>query len=138
MRLILGLALAIFGAGTAAGLGATSLSVAHPPPTPPGVVRYMEALRRDDGKQIWASYSPAFRERRIREGDSEAATIALFETLRQRGASIDEETYVGGYQAQESGYFLCVTRHYRPKQAPIEVVWIFQTDEASLIDRIVV
>jgi hypothetical protein len=98
----------------------------------------MDALRRHDGRQIWASYSPAFRERRVEEGDSEAATIALFEEQRRKGASIDEEAYVGGYQAPESGYYLCVTRHYRPDAPPIEVVWIFQTDDAGLIDRIVI
>jgi hypothetical protein len=46
--------------------------------------------------------------------------------------------YVGGYQAPESGYFLSVTRHFHLKAAPIEVVWIFQTDGAGLIDRTVI
>jgi hypothetical protein len=121
-----------------AGFGVASRAVAHSAPVPVGVARYMAALRRQDWAQIWASYSPAFRERRIEEGDSEAATVALFEEQRRKGASIDEEVFVGGYQAQESGYFPCVTRHFCPNQAPIEVVWIFQTDEAGLIDRIVI
>jgi hypothetical protein len=138
VRLFPALALAILAAGGATGLGVASLAGAHPPPAPVGVVRYMEALRRHDGKQIWASYSPAFRERRIREGDSEAATVAFFAEQGQKGASIDEETYVGGYQAPEFGYYLCVTRHFRPDAAPIEVVWIFQTDDAGLIDRVVI
>jgi hypothetical protein len=138
VRFLLALALAIFALGAAAGFGAAGLAVAHPPAVPAVVARYMEALRRHDGKQIWASYSPAFQARRIQEGDSEEATIALFDRLRREGASIDEEVCVGGYQAQESGYFLCVTRHFRPNQAPIEVVWIFQTDGNGLIDRIVV
>ena len=137
-RLVLGLAPATFLAGGAVGFGVAGLAVAHPTPVPVGVARYMAALRRHDGAQIWASYSPAFRERRIQEGDSEAATVALFDEQRRKGARIDEEEYVGGYQAQESGYFLCVTRHFRPGAAPIEVVWIFQTDEAGLIDRIVI
>jgi hypothetical protein len=98
----------------------------------------MEALRHHDGKLIWASYSPALQEQHTREGDSEAVTIAFFDEQRRKGARIDEEAYVGGYQAQESGYYLYVTRHYRPNASPIEVVWIFQTDGDGLIDRIVV
>jgi hypothetical protein len=121
-----------------AGFGAASFAGSHPPPAPAGVVRYMDALRRHDGQQIWASYSPAHQEQLVREGDSEDATIAFFDDQRQKGARIDEEAYVGGYQATESGYYLCVTRHFRPNQAPIEVVWIFQTDDQGLIDRIVI
>jgi hypothetical protein len=138
VRLVLGLALAIFALGAAAGFAATNLMVAHPPPASVGVTRYMEGLRRLDGKQIWASYSPAFRKSHVEEGGSEDATSAFFAEQRQKGARIDEVEYVGGYQAQESGYFLFVTRHFRPNQDPIEIVWIFQTDEAGLIDRIVI
>jgi hypothetical protein len=138
MRFPLGLALVIFTLGSAGGFGAARVVIAPPIPAPVGVVRYMDALRRHDGRLIWASYSPALRERRIEEGDSEAATVALFDRFRQDGASIDDVVYVGGYQARESGYYLCVTRHFRAGAAPIEVVWIFQTDPAGLIDRIVV
>jgi len=31
-----------------------------------------------------------------------------------------------------------VTRHFRPHDQTIEVVWIFQTDPAGLIDRVVI
>jgi hypothetical protein len=140
---LLAIALAIFAAGGAVGFGAAGFAAADrahpdPPPAPVGVARYMAALRDHDGRQIWASYSPAFQERRIAEGDSEAATIALFDEQRQKGARIDEEVYVGGYQGQESGYFLYVTRHNRPNLPPVEVVWIFQTDDQGRIDRIVI
>jgi hypothetical protein len=76
-----------------------------------GVARYVAALRRHD--------------RPVRE-------------QRRRGARIDDEEYVGGYRRPESGYFLCVTRHLRPNPPPLEVVWILQTDDAGLIDRIVI
>jgi hypothetical protein len=138
VRFILALAVATFALGSAAGFEAARFATSPHQPAPIGVVRYMEALRRHDGKQIWSSYSPAFQERRIQEGDSEAATIGFFDEQREKGARIDEEEYVGGYQAPESGYFLYVTRHFRPNHAPIEVVWIFQTDDAGLIDRIVI
>jgi hypothetical protein len=52
IRFLLGSALAIFGAGSAAGFGAANLNVARPPSAPAGVVRYLEALRRHDGKLI--------------------------------------------------------------------------------------
>jgi hypothetical protein len=137
MRFALALALAIFAVGSAVGFGAARFTSTRASP-PIGVGRYMDALCRHDGRLIWASYSPAFQERRVEEGDSEAATIALFDKLRRDGSSIDEVVYVGGYEAKESGYFLCVTRHFRAGAEPIEVVWIFQTDPAGLIDRIVV
>jgi hypothetical protein len=138
MRFLLAFVLAAFAAGSAAGFGAAQLATAQRTSPPIGVVRYMDALRQLDGRLIWASYSAAFQERRILEGDSEAATIALYEKFREDGASIDETIYVSGYQARESGYFLYVTRHFRPHDQPIEVVWIFQTDPAGLIDRVVI
>jgi hypothetical protein len=138
VRLFLALMVAVFALGSAAGFGAASLVTPRSHPAPVGVIRYMEALRRHDGKQVWASYSRAFQEQHIRDGGSEADTIAFFEEQRQKGARIDEEAYVGGYQAPESGYYLFVTRHFRPNQATIEVVWIVQTDDAGLIDRIVI
>jgi hypothetical protein len=138
MRFLLAFVLAAFVAGSATGFGAAQLATAQRASPAIGVVRYMDALRHQDGRQIWASYSAAFQERHILEGDSEAATIALYEKFREDGASIDETIYVGGYQARESGYFLYVTRHFRPHDQPIEVVWIFQTDSAGLIDRVVI
>jgi hypothetical protein len=138
MHSLLGIALAIFAAGIAAGFGIAGLAAPKPSPAPVGVTRYMSGLRDHDGQQIWASYSPAHQEQLVREGDSEDATIAFFDDQRQKGARIDEEAYVGGYQAAESGYYLFVTRHFRPNAAPIEVVWIFQTDDQGLIDRIVI
>jgi hypothetical protein len=138
MHSLLGVALAIFAAGIATGFGMAGLAAPKHPTAPVGVTRYMVGLRDHDGKEIWTSYSPAHQEQLVRDGDSEDATIAFFDDQRQKGARIDEEAYVGGYQAAESGYYLYVTRHFRPNAAPIEVVWIFQTDDQGLIDRIVI
>jgi hypothetical protein len=136
MRFSLALALAIFGAGGAAGFGAASLAGAHPPPAPVGVVRYVAGLRAWDGHAVWQSYSPDYQTLLREQGGGEAATVDLYDELRAKGASIDEVSYIGGYQTKGGGYYLYVTRHYRPNEEPTEVVWVFRTDADGLIESI--
>ena len=136
MRVLLALALAIFGVGTAAGFGAARLTAARTPDVPVGVVRYMAGLRAWDGRAVWRSYSPDYQALLTDQGTSEAATVALYDELRRQGASIDEVSHVGGYQTRGGGYFLYVTRHVRPDAEPTEVVWVFRTDADGLIESI--
>jgi hypothetical protein len=136
MRFFLALALAIFGAGGAAGYEAARLGGAHQAPPPVGVVRYMAGLRAWDGHAVWRSYSPDLQALLRDEGGGEAATVALYDELRARGASIDAVAYIGGYQTKDGGYFLYVTRHVRPDAEPAEVVWVLRTDADGLIESI--
>ena len=96
----------------------------------------MDGLQHLDGREVWASYSDAYRDFLIAEGGSEDATVALYDELRQNHASIDEVTYLGGYQTPRRGYFLYRTRHFVTNQEPSEVVWIFRTDADGLVEMI--
>lgn len=125
-----------FVVGISVGFGAGFSVAPRPPPPAIGVAGYMDGLQKLDGHKIWESYAPDFQDQRIQEGDSEAATVALFDHLRQGNASIDEVTYLGGYQTTERGFFLYRTRHFRPNQEPIEVVWIFLTDPDGMVEMI--
>ena len=87
MRSLLAISLGVFLTGGAASFELSNFVVRHPPLAPVGVTRYMEALREHDGKRIWASYSPAFQEVRVREGDSPAATIAFYDEQGKAPAS---------------------------------------------------
>jgi hypothetical protein len=136
MRVLLALALAVFGVGTAAGFGAARLTAARTPDVPVGVVRYMAGLRAWDGHAVWRSYSPDYQALLTDQGASEASTVALYDELRKQGASIDEVSYVGGYQAKNAGYFLYVTRHFQKDRESTEVVWVLRTDADGLIESI--
>jgi hypothetical protein len=113
--------------------GLTTPRVSAPPV---GVTRYFDGLRAWDAHTVWSSYSADYQQTLQEEGTSEQATASLYQSLRQQGASIDEVSYVGGYQTSKSGYFLYVTRHFATNEPPTEVVWVFQTDNAGLIDSI--
>jgi hypothetical protein len=107
-----------------------------PPPPAVGVVRYIEGMRAWDGRAVWASYAPDYQRLLESEGGGETATVSLYADLRGKGSSIDEVSYVGGYQTRTSGYFMYVTRHLPKGEDPTEVVWVFRTDEAGLIESI--
>src|SRR5262249_40154618 len=126
-----------FALGCAVGFGAGSRLAPRPPAPAAGVARYMTGLQKYDGELIWTSYSAYFQEQRINQGDSEGKTRALYDDLRNKGARIDDVTYIGGYQTSKIGYFMYVTRHYRTGEEPIEVVWIFVTDSDGLIDMVI-
>jgi hypothetical protein len=117
-----------FATGRRVALPATALAV--------GVARYVEGMRTWNGRAVWESYSPDYQDLLAEEGGGEAETVRLYDELRQQGASIDEVAYIGGYQTNHGGYFLYVTRHIDKGEGASEVVWVFRTDEAGLIDGI--
>ncbi len=124
----------VFLSGSLVGFDISRQSAKPPPPV--GVIRYVEGLRAWDGHAIWASYSPDYQTMLGEEGGGEAATVLLYNELRAQGASIDEVSYIGGYETSRAGYYLYVTRHFLNGDRPIEVVWIFRTDADGLIDSI--
>jgi hypothetical protein len=136
MRLLLGVAVATFLTGLLVGSAATAFRSRDPTPPPAGVVRYLDGMRHWDGRAVWESYSSDYQNLLTEEGGGEASTIALYDELREQGASIDDVSYVGGYQTRETGCFLFVTRHFADKREPIEVIWIFRTDPDGLIESI--
>jgi hypothetical protein len=136
MRIFLSASIVVFLVGALVGFGTGQLASKPSPPPASGVARYIEGLRAWDGHAVWQSYSPDYRSLLVEEGGGEAATVSLYDELRQQGASIDQVDYVGGYQTRQAGCFLYVTRHFLKDQDPIEVVWVLRTDEDGLIDSI--
>jgi hypothetical protein len=126
----------VFLVGLLVGFGTSRLASKPSPPPAVGVARYLEGMRAWDGHAVWASYSPDYQGLLVEEGGGEAATVGLYDELRRQGASIDEISYVGGYQTKQAGYFLYVTRHFVKDQEAMEVVWIFRTGADGLIDSI--
>jgi hypothetical protein len=136
MRTLMIGSIVAFLVGSLVGFGTSRLASKPSPPPAVGVARYLAGLRAWDAHAVWASYSPDYQALFAEEGGGEAATVNLYDELRQQGASIDEVAYIGGYQTSKAGYFLYVTRHFLKGEEPIEVVWIFRTDEDGLIDSI--
>jgi hypothetical protein len=136
MRGMINASIAVFLFGSLVGFGTTRLTERRFPPPAVGVARYLEGMRTWDGHAVWSSYSADYQNLLAEEGGGEAATVRLYDELRTRGASIDEVSYVGGYQTRMTGYFLYVTRHFLKGEDPIEVVWIFRTDADGLIESI--
>jgi len=136
MRTLMITCIIVFIIGSLVGFGTSQLASKQSPPAAVGVARYVEGLRTWDGHAVWTSYSPDYQALLVEEGGGEAETVALYDELRKQGASIDEVSYIGGYQTKKAGYFLYVTRHFVENQEPSEVVWVFRTDADGLIDSI--
>jgi hypothetical protein len=126
----------VFLVGALLGFGTARLT-SRPSPAPAlGVARFLGGMRAWDGHAVWASYATDYQNLLVEEGGGEAATVSLYEELRRQGASIDDADYIGGYQTTQAGYFLYVTRHFQKGEDPVEVVWVFRTDAAGLIESI--
>jgi hypothetical protein len=96
VRALVGVALAFLALGWLLGYGIAAATFPHPPSPGPAVARYMAGLQRTDGAEIWASMSPDFRARAIREGDTPESFAAFSHQLKQRGNRIDPVHDVGG------------------------------------------
>jgi hypothetical protein len=136
MRILSSAFVVVFLSGALVGFGTSRLASTRSPPPAVGAARYVESMRAWDGHAVWESYSRDYQDLLAQEGGGEAETVRLYDELRQQGASIDEVSYIGGYQTIHGGYFLYVTRHFVKGEEASEVVWVFRTDEDGLIDGI--
>lgn len=121
-------------AGPAAGLALPGAGPAEPPAT----AEFMRGNREYDGSLIWNSFGDEALQRLISQGVSAEAFQAQMQAARERGARLDEVTYIGGKELPDgtSRQFYLVA-YRQSSRADVEYVpYLFTLDAGGKIARV--